>query len=117
MTSANAFFGVQMVATVPARQLPPTPVPEVATPATWPIGKPAPTPCHRVRIPASGILEEPAVGRLIPVTSRLPRRILIIGRVVMKFATQKRHVAVMYDVSRSQKCNFYPIPITSKYQF
>ena len=27
--------------------------------------------------------------------------------VVMKFATQKRHGAMMYDVSRSQKCNFY----------
>ena len=73
MTNANAFPGVQTVATVPARQLPPTPVPEAATPATWPIGEPAQTPCHRVRILASGILEEPAVGRLIPVQTSRPR--------------------------------------------
>ena len=49
--------------------------------------------------------------------SRQSRRILKLGRVVMKFATQKRHGAMMYDVYRSKKCNFYPIPITSKYQY
>ena len=43
------------------------------------------------------------------------RRLLKIGRVVMKFATEKGHGAVIYEVSRCQKCNSYPIPITSKF--
>ena len=45
------------------------------------------------------------------------RRLLKIGRAAMKFATEKGHGAMMYDVSRSQKCNFYPFPIISKYQY
>ena len=52
--------------------------------------------------------------RTMVLGGRCSRRLLKIGRVVMKFATEKGHGAVIYEVSRCQKCNFYPIPIISK---
>ena len=60
-------------------------------------------------------LAEPASHFPVHTHGANARRVLKIGRVVMKWATKNRHGAMICDVSQSQKCNFHWNCITSKF--